>query len=319
MYIVCTCLSINCLSNTNNTLSLPFLGGRITCHRPMIHEHNQHHTKKSSANLGVGEQDALMVGIKKLKKQGLEHSVEVSEISDGLRTPESVSSDIFGVPEFVVEGEDSFRERFGRSPYQPGVDDSSRPLEKKLVRQTVSRELFNDPSARYKSTRPLAHRSLSRELFDLRYNTGQNTSCKTQTIIPESRHTSRYSRLENSFNNLDFSEDGEVSSGYKSTYTGGDRSRSISRGLTSRPELLLTRTPLSEHGRSYVQNEILRSSPLTVGRMSEDEGDLGRSFGLRERNRQDWRRISVPERGQDYNSLPRKYKRYTKIVLPLKM
>ena len=33
---------------------------------------------------------------------------------------------------------------------------------------------------------------------------------------------------------------------------------------------------------------------------------------LGERGRSDWRRISVPERGKDFKSLPRKYNRYPK-------
>ena len=43
----------------------------------------------------------------------MEHSTEVSEISDGLRTPEdteSITSDIFGVPDIAREGEESFSE-----------------------------------------------------------------------------------------------------------------------------------------------------------------------------------------------------------------
>lgn len=289
----------------------------------MIHEHNQHSRKKYSVENTDAEQDALLAGITKLRRQGLEHSNEVSEISDGFRTPEdteSITSDIFGVPDFVAEGEDSFRERLGRSPYLSRMDDS-RGADKKVTRRSISKELFDDPPTRYTSARPVARRSVSRELFDMKYNTGKTSpytlsDYTTQTTTsPISRRTSRYSREETK--DPDISEDTGVSSGYRSSYLDPDRSRSISqsRGPGSRPDSLPSRPLFSSTGRSNTQNEIYRGSPLTVGRHSEDESSLGRSYGgsLKERNRQDWRRISVPERGKDFNSLPRKYNRYFRI------
>ena len=55
--------------------------------------------------------------------------------------------------------------------------------------------------------------------------------------------------------------------------------------------------------------EKVRRFCVAGGHLSEEDPVVTRSYGLRERNRQNWRRISVPERGQDYNSLPRKYYR----------
>jgi len=58
----------------------------------------------------------------------------------------------------------------------------------------------------------------------------------------------------------------------------------------------------------------MRNSPLTLSRYSEDETTTSRPYGgsLKDRKREDWRRISVPERGKDFNSLPRKYNRLNK-------
>lgn len=280
----------------------------------MTHEHTG---KKYSAESDGQEQDALLAGINKLRRQGLQHSTEVSEISDGFRTPEdteSVTSDIFGVPDFVAEGEDSFRERLVKSPYLSRLEDQ-RSADRKVARRSGSRELFEDASSRYTQARPVARRSVSRELFDMKYNTGKTSpytlsDYTSQITSPVSRRISRISR---EGSNAISDTDTGVSSGYRSNYLGSDRSRSISqnRGLGSRPDVLPSRPLLSSAGRSNTQNEILRSSPLTTGRYSEDESSLGRSYGgsLKDRNRQDWRRISVPERGKDFNSLPRKYNR----------
>ena len=54
------------------------------------------------------KEDVLLTGVNRLRREGKIHSNDVSEVSDGFRTPddsESVTSDIFGVPEFVKEGE----------------------------------------------------------------------------------------------------------------------------------------------------------------------------------------------------------------------
>ena len=250
----------------------------------------------------------LLAGINKLRRQGLEHSTEVSEMSDGFRTPEdteSITSDIFGVPDFVAEGEESFRDRLMKSAYLPSS-------ERKLSRHSMAKEPYEEAGSRYTSAKPVARRSVSRELFDLKYNTGKSSpytlsDYTSQITSPVSRRFSRHSR--EGSNDLDISADTGVSSGYRSNYSlGSDRSRSISRGTGSRPDQLPSRPLLSSGGRSNTQNEILRSSPLTVGRLTDEEHSVGRGH-LKERNRQDWRRISVPERGKDFNSLPRKYTR----------
>ena len=153
---------------------------------------------------------------------------------------------------------------------------------------------------------------MSRELFDLKYNTGKvspsphystlNESDQLTTALsPPSRRISRISREGSSGRDLG---DQDSSAG------GYSRSISLSRGpdpLSPSQRYQPSRPLLSSAGRSGTQNEIMRNSPLTVMRYDEDSGLSG--GGFRDRKRDDWRRISVPERGKDFNSLPRKYTR----------
>ena len=294
----------------------------------MTHEHNQLNRKKNLVAQTEPDTDVLLAGINKLRQQGWEHSAEVSEISDGFRTPEdteSITSDIFGVPDFVTEGEDSFRERFTKSPYLTRLEEQ-RSFDRKPSRRSTIRELSDDQPSRQTTSRPVSRRSISRELFDMKYNTGKSSPYTLSDITspitsPVSRRFSRFSR--EGSKDIDISTDTGVSSGYRSAYNmGSERSRSISqhRGTGSRPDSLPSRPLLSSSGRSNTQKEILRSSPLTAGNLAEEDGALGRALGsgsLKDRNRQDWRRISVPERGQDFNSLPRKYTRLALLLSTL--
>ena len=199
------------------------------------------------------------------------------------------------------EGEESLSERLTRPSYlssgrlsatkDPGYEERS-------------------ASSRYTSARPVARRSVSRELFDLKYNTGKisptpyysslsETEPLSSALSPVSRRVGRVGR-EGSSSRED-TGDLALGSGYSrstSLSRGGQEPLSPVRNLPSRPSL-------ASSGRSTTQNEIMRHSPLTVMR---EDGPLG--SGLRDRKRDDWRRISVPERGKDFNSLPRKYTRY---------
>merc|ERR1712106_324146 len=79
--------------------------------------------RKKSGEDTENDPDVLVAGINRLRRQGKDHSTEVSEVSDGFKTPddtESITSDIFGAPDFVKDGEDSFADRFsGRSSAVP--------------------------------------------------------------------------------------------------------------------------------------------------------------------------------------------------------
>ena len=138
------------------------------------------HERNISTELNELEQDILQAGINRLRREGIEHSPEVSEISDGLCTPENsdagVTSDIFGVPDFVKEGERSLGERIRKKSYlsrlaENGGGTAARPI----TRRSVSRELIDEGLNRYTSSRPVARRSVSRELFDVnKYNNNNN-------------------------------------------------------------------------------------------------------------------------------------------------
>lgn len=101
----------------------------------------------------------------------------------------------------------------------------------------------------------------------------------------------------------------------------------VERRIANRRSESLSRPSLASQGRSLTQNE-LGSSGSTTGarRLSSglrspititDDDMLSRisnssklsSTALDDRNRADWRRVSVPERGKDFKSLSKKYNR----------
>merc|ERR1712106_971133 len=235
-----------------------------------------------------------------------------------------------GVPDFVKEGEESFGDRVSRSSYLSRVDENnSLTNSARTGRTSVTKEPFEERPVRYTSARPVARRSVSRELFDIKYNTGKVSPSPYSTInepetssilSPISRRVSRLSREGSSSRDKEVSElDHGISSGYNSSVRGSDGSGSISlsrgagSGSDSLSRPLPSRPTLASTGRSTTQNEFMRNSPLTLSRYSEDESSISRPGGsLKDRKREDWRRISVPERGKDFNSLPRKYNRQNK-------
>ena len=101
----------------------------------------------------------------------------------------------------------------------------------------------------------------------------------------------------------------------------------VERRIANRRSESLSRPSLASQGRSLTQNELGSSgsttgarrlssglrSPLTI----TDDDMLSRisnssklsSTALDDRNRADWRRVSVPERGKDFKSLSKKYNR----------
>ena len=119
----------------------------------------KNYEKKISTELNDIEQDILLAGINKLRREGKIRSTDVSEISDGLRTPdsESVTSDIFGVPDFVKEGEESVGDRISRSSYLSRVDENnSLANSARSGRKSVTKEPLEDRPIRYTSARPVA-------------------------------------------------------------------------------------------------------------------------------------------------------------------
>ena len=298
------------LTNNLQNKTITFLGLRHLQHRHnlnSLHTNLQHLKKLEDSGI---EQDVLLAGVNKLRRHGLQHSNEVSEISDGYRTPdsESITSDVFGAPDLLSEGDESMNERLAHG----GLLNKG-SIERKISRGSTS---YNDGSgtddtlaSRYTSSRPVSRPSISRELFDLKYNNGRDLSkavtdyTRRDLTSPISRRYSRHS------SNIDYTTTPSTDR-YTSTYTPtGDRTRSISQtralGGAISPTSSLS---VQSHG---VHNDILRRSPLTAGgRLLSDDGGGARAGGsLKDRSRQSWRRISVPERGKDFNTLPRKYNR----------
>jgi len=257
-----------------------------------------------------------MAGINRLRREGFQRSADVSEISDGFKTPddsESITSDIFGVPDFVKEGEESFKDRLRSSNLSRVDENSSLGSTTRPARRSTTNELFEERPSRYTSARPVARRSVSRELFDLKYNSGRTSPSPyspSSIVETDSLLSPRYSR---------YSREGSSSrdSGLDPTQS------SLRTASSSRPEArsgLPSRPTLSAGGRSNTQTELLRQSPLghlgTGSRYSaaseEERFNAAGSLKDRKRDGSDWRRISVPERGKDFNSLPRKYSRLNK-------
>ncbi len=210
-----------------------------------------------------------------------------------------------------------------RPPPSAGVT-SARPV----ARRSVSRELFDPQLMGPASLRaaPAFHRerSLSRELEALSsmdplspppappfYGAGGGLGKPGSRSVSLSRHGPLQQQQQPS----------ATSSGYLSPPS---------------------RAPLSSQGRSLTQNEFFnprglgassRVAPLTSSMLRESDDlfgggggmmgggrwsatggppppqSLGARSALDERGRSDWRRVSVPERGKDFKSLPRKYNR----------
>ena len=150
-----------------------------------------------------------------------------------------------------------------------------------------------------RSNRHVTRRSISRELHDY-------TSPSWATSSP-----------------VDFSR----SSRERSLGRDLDPIADVERRIANRRSESLSRPSLASQGRSLTQNELGSSgsttgarrlssglrSPLTI----TDDDMLSRisnssklsSTALDDRNRADWRRVSVPERGKDFKSLSKKYNR----------
>ena len=252
---------------------------------------------------------------------------------------DSTHSDVYGGYDddlsAASEGRGAEWDRLRKRSYLMRLDEDSaltgslnRPA---VTRRSISRELFNEPPAtRVSSSRPVTRRSVSREL-QLGSGDGRSTplSAAAAAALASGRRSAtdfgRSSRERSLGRDLDF----EPST--SSAWSSGRRSESLTRGggvsgLTSPP----SRPSLASQGRSLTQNEFSRR-PTTKGSRSAGEDYLDddfllskRSYGtggasssasssrfasLEDRGRSDWRRVSVPERGKDFKSLPRKYNR----------
>merc|ERR1712037_451177 len=174
------------------------------------------------------------------------------------------------------------------------VDENSSLGSTTRPRRSTTNELFEERPSRYTSARPVARRSVSRELFDLKYNSGRTSPSPyspSSIVETDSLLSPRYSR---------YSREGS-----SSRDSGLDPTQSTLRtASSSRPEArsgLPSRPTLSAGGRSNTQTELLRQSPLghlgTGSRYSaaseEERFNAAGSLKDRKRDGSDWRRNST--------------------------
>lgn len=311
----------------------------------------------------------------------MERSADISEMSDGYLSPEenteSINSEIFGAPESF--GEDPRSERHRKrslltrldehselGPSAPLINSGSSSRARPVARRSLSRELY-DNCDRSSSSRPVARRSVSRELFDVQFtpSSGRGASMSKADEFDALRASMRarersMSREFDAFNDAFSPTSGLTSSllsapkmnrslslnrphvtsgvgqNWDLTPTGRDFAGSPLTISSSNSSNNPSRPPLSSQGRSITQNDFLgprssgggaaglgTSGTRNLRSKGDDDIFLGSSgrFGsgsrqqynnsssLEDRGRSDWRRISVPERGKDFKSLPRKYNR----------
>lgn len=324
----------------------PEIGNQALRHKKAMEKKRLEHLHRQfSSELQDLEQDILQASLNKLKREATERSGDVSEISDGYMSPiedtESINSEIFGIPETVRDfDERSIGDRFRKTsrglsrldedselasltPSQV-VSGSSGTRARPIARRSISRELFEDPKK--SSARPVARRSISRELFDVNFTPSSNSNPRSKRDDMEAFKQHIKARERSMTRELDaFATDmGFVP---PSSMMSQDRNRSVSLSRQSladklREESALrlpSRPSLTSHGRSLTQNDMgptldrfnsmdLDEDPFARRRTSITGGG-GRLPSLEERGRSDWRRISVPERGKDFKSLPRRYER----------
>lgn len=233
--------------------------------------------RKISSEMQSAEADIF----NRLRREAAERNYENSDMSDGFVSPID--------PEFY--NDDSASERLRKRSYNLGrlEEGSSRPS---AYSRNNSRET-ND------SSRHVTRRSISRELHDF------NPSWAPSSSVDFSR-SSR-----------------ERSLGRDSNF---DSLAELERRINTRRSESLSRPSLASHGRSLTSSEFgstsarrlssgLRS-PLTI----QDEDSSSTSYlskpssssrysALDDKSRSDWRRVSVPERGNDLKSLSKKYNR----------
>lgn len=227
------------------------------------------HYRKISSEMQMAEADILS----RLRREAAERAHDLEELSNGYTSPID--------PDFFSDDTPSERMRKKSSGYMSRLEE-------------------DDPYLRSGAgSRHVTRRSISRELHD---------------------YTSPYSS-----NPMDFSR----SSRERSLGRDLEPIMDVERRLSNRRSESLSRPSLASQGRSLTQSELGSgngSSSSAVRRLSSglrspltlpDDDYMSRNSSasskysslLDDRNRTDWRRVSVPERGKDFKSLSKKYNR----------
>ena len=268
--------------------------------------------------------------------------------SDGYEEVESVGSP--EVDELSTASEREWNKMRKRSYLRRLDEESALTnLGRPVTRRSISRELFNDATvdpetvinnsiSRMTSARPVVRRSISREIPLMEVPSpamqgGRVTSTSAFATSPRrsvSDYPSSFGRgsRERSLGRDDY-ESSKMNASSRPFHGGaGRRSESLTRGTTVISPSFSTapsRASLASQGRSLTQNEFGVRNTSKVHTVRSPDGyssstttDSGNSSiptsrfstNLEDRTRSDWRRISVPERGKDFKSLPRKYNRY---------
>lgn len=271
--------------------------------------------------------------INKLRREAAERGIiDGSTLSPEVYDDaESVHSDIIGGDDDHSTASERMRKR---SSYLTRLDEDSalqgsggiRSQPSHVTRRSISRELYNDPisptsltpSSRVSSSRPVTRRSVSRELLlgvEPTVGRATPTSALLNTSSARRSITDRSSRERSIGRDLEYEP--------TSSRLSSRRAESLTRGGGVSGYASPSRPTLASHGRSLTQNEFGRRTAGVSTKGSRSSGeDYGadddyskRSYGssrfgsLEDRGRSDWRRVSVPERGKDFKSLPRKYNR----------
>ena len=231
----------------------------------------------------------------------------------------------------------------GPGPLAGGSLTKSRPI----TRRSVSRDIPEDVASTRSSasSRPTARRSVSRDLYDVDFQPmstassggaggrgGRRDDFENMRKQIKARERSMTRELDAFAAEMGFAPPSAM-------LPVNDRNRSMSlsrQNAALREESanrvgqngLLPREPLRSQGRSLTSTDFQRNSlasplspPLSAARVFDEDpffadmrmpirgGAARASPALEDRGRSDWRRISVPERGKDFKSLPRKYNR----------
>ncbi len=307
------------------------LAEQLLAHQQAMEKKRLKHLHRQFSNeLQNLESEILQASMNKLRREAAERSADVSEMSDGYLSPlddsESISSDVFGMPESkrLMPRVDENREMPNFRP--------STTRAKPVTRRSISRELFDANSAQQpqqqqlqhaqpqmrktSGARPVTRRSISRELYDVNFAPSS----------AQSHHHNRMAEMEAQMRQHMRSREQNLARDF-------DQFCMDSAAVLGDRFMPPPRQSLTSQGRSLTQNEFQRfpghsSGSLRRAGVAEDIGSYipiptrGQdAFGggmrgggplpssLDERSRGDWRRISVPERGKDFKSLPRKYNR----------